>query len=157
MSKQQDRRERGRPKRFFYCLQSSSGHRDLIPVLKTSDISGQQALDKPLMKANGSHKSQNAKKTTKHDVQWGLTNLISIALFWGHCLMITYVAKMETLLWISVLCAAAPFSLSSSERNMNQGIYLFGLLELPNMLKKNVEVGLMETVKSLQAFTRKFG
>lgn len=50
--------------------------------------------------------------------------------------MITYIARMETLLWISVLCAAAPCSLSLSETDIIQGIYPFGLLELTKTLKK---------------------
>lgn len=65
---------------FFYST-GLSGKTDLGLVLKTSDISGQQALDKPLEKANRSCKSQNAKQTTKHDEQWGSASLVSIAVF----------------------------------------------------------------------------
>lgn len=43
---------------------------------------------------------------------------------------------VETLLWIAVLSAAAPFSHSLSEPNTMQDIYPSGLLELANILKK---------------------
>lgn len=43
---------------------------------------------------------------------------------------------VEILLWIAILCAAAPFSHSLSEPNIIRGIYPSGLLELADILKK---------------------